>query len=78
MSATGLKTLLVEGGGESYGITGGDLNSRRPVSTMFRVDTSELNFNRIGSKTHPSQGLMFPACINQSLPMVGISLVVLK
>jgi len=32
MSAAGLATLLIEGGGESYGITGGDLDSRRPVS----------------------------------------------
>lgn len=35
MSAAGLSTLLIEGGGESYGITGGDLESRRPVSTTL-------------------------------------------
>lgn len=28
----GLKTLLLEAGGASYGITGGDLDARRPVS----------------------------------------------
>lgn len=31
MAAAGLQTLLIEGGGPSYGVTGGDLNSRRPV-----------------------------------------------
>ena len=33
MSAAGKSTLLIEGGGPSYGITGGDLNIRRPVCT---------------------------------------------
>lgn len=32
IAAAGLKTLLLEAGGLSYGITGGDLDSRRPVS----------------------------------------------
>ncbi len=33
MAAAGLQTLLIEGGGPSYGVTGGDLDSRRPVRT---------------------------------------------
>jgi hypothetical protein len=32
MAAAGRSTLLIEGGGASYGITGGDVDSRRPVS----------------------------------------------
>lgn len=31
MSEAGLNTLLVEGGGLSYGVLGGDLDARRPV-----------------------------------------------
>lgn len=37
MAEAGLKTLLLEGGGLSYGVTGGDLDSRRPVSRLNRV-----------------------------------------
>lgn len=32
MAQSGLKTLLLEAGGPSYGVTGGDLDSRRPVT----------------------------------------------
>lgn len=35
LSEAGLKTLLLEGGGLSYGVTGGDLDLRRPVSVYF-------------------------------------------
>ena len=36
-AATGLKTLLLELGGPSYGVTGGDLNSRRPVNIFTHI-----------------------------------------
>src|SRR6266536_1829357 len=39
MANAGLKTLLIEGGGPSYGVTGGDLNSRRPASLPTEVQT---------------------------------------
>lgn len=35
LSEAGLKTLLLEGGGVSYGVTGGDLNARRPVGLFL-------------------------------------------
>lgn len=34
LSEAGLKTLLLEGGNQSYGVTGGDLDARRPVSFL--------------------------------------------
>jgi cellobiose dehydrogenase (acceptor) len=46
MAKTGLSTLLLEGGGPSYGITGGDLNARRPAwlneTSLTRVDVPGL------------------------------------
>jgi len=46
MSEAGLSTLLIEGGGESYGITGGNLDSRRPSwlkgTSLSRVDVPGL------------------------------------
>lgn len=46
MAKTGLSTLLLEGGGPSYGITGGDLNARRPAwlneTFLTRVDVPGL------------------------------------
>lgn len=33
MANAGLQTLLLEAGGPSYGITGGNLDDRRPVSS---------------------------------------------
>ncbi|RAL60269.1 hypothetical protein DID88_000049 [Monilinia fructigena] len=46
LSEAGLKTLLLEGGGLSYGITGGDLDSRRPDwlkgTNLTRVDVPGL------------------------------------
>ncbi|ESZ94193.1 hypothetical protein SBOR_5419 [Sclerotinia borealis F-4128] len=46
LSEAGLKTLLLEGGGLSYGITGGDLDSRRPEwlsgTNLTRVDVPGL------------------------------------
>ncbi|KAL3422248.1 fungal cellulose binding domain-containing protein [Phlyctema vagabunda] len=46
MSAAGFKTLLIEGGGPSYGVTGGDLNARRPSwlagTNLSRVDVPGL------------------------------------
>ena len=37
MAEAGLQTLLLEGGGRSYGVTGGDLNSRRPVRSYISI-----------------------------------------
>lgn len=37
MAAAGLQTLLIEGGGPSYGVTGGDLSTRRPVSILHSI-----------------------------------------
>jgi len=46
MAEAGLQTLLLEGGGPSYGITGGDLDSRRPSwlsgTDLTRVDVPGL------------------------------------
>ncbi|TVY59260.1 Cellobiose dehydrogenase [Lachnellula cervina] len=43
MAEAGQKTLLLEAGGPSYGITGGDLDSRRPARTnLTRVDVPGL------------------------------------
>ncbi|KAL2059726.1 hypothetical protein VTL71DRAFT_10218 [Oculimacula yallundae] len=46
MAEAGLQTLLLEGGGASYGITGGDLSSRRPSwlsgTDLTRVDVPGL------------------------------------
>ncbi|KAH9214813.1 cellobiose dehydrogenase-like protein [Leptodontidium sp. 2 PMI_412] len=46
MAAAGLQTLLIEGGGPSYGVTGGDLNNRRPAwlsgTDLTRVDVPGL------------------------------------
>ncbi|KUJ07660.1 FAD/NAD(P)-binding domain-containing protein [Mollisia scopiformis] len=46
MASAGLKTLLLEGGRTSYGITGGDLDSRRPAwldgTNLTRVDVPGL------------------------------------
>ncbi|CAG8955443.1 hypothetical protein HYFRA_00010309 [Hymenoscyphus fraxineus] len=46
MAQAGLKTLLLEAGGPSYGITGGDLDSRRPDwlknTNLSRVDVPGL------------------------------------
>ncbi|RDW80113.1 hypothetical protein BP6252_04751 [Coleophoma cylindrospora] len=46
MSAAGFSTLLIEGGGPSYGVTGGDLDSRRPAwlsgTNLTRVDVPGL------------------------------------
>jgi cellobiose dehydrogenase (acceptor) len=46
MAEAGLTTLLLEGGGVSYGVTGGDLNARRPAwlneTALSRVDVPGL------------------------------------
>ncbi|KAK0100203.1 hypothetical protein ONS95_008542 [Cadophora gregata] len=46
MAEAGLQTLLLEGGGPSYGVTGGDLDSRRPAwlsgTNLSRVDVPGL------------------------------------
>merc|ERR1711964_102463 len=46
MAEAGLQTLLLEGGGPSHGITGGDLDSRRPSwlsgTDLTRVDVPGL------------------------------------
>jgi cellobiose dehydrogenase (acceptor) len=46
MAEANLKTLLIEGGGPSYGITGGDLDARRPAwlngTRLTRVDVPGL------------------------------------
>ncbi|KAF7914050.1 uncharacterized protein EAF01_000456 [Botrytis porri] len=46
LSEAGLKILLLEGGNQSYGITGGDLDSRRPAwlsgTNLTRVDVPGL------------------------------------
>ncbi|KAI9645265.1 hypothetical protein NHQ30_006000 [Ciborinia camelliae] len=46
LSEAGLKTLLLEGGGLSYGVTGGDLDLRRPEwlkgTNLTRVDVPGL------------------------------------
>ncbi|PBP23619.1 cellobiose dehydrogenase [Diplocarpon rosae] len=46
MAAAGLQTLLLEGGGPSYGVTGGDLDARRPSwlqnTPLTRVDVPGL------------------------------------
>ncbi|KAF4632995.1 hypothetical protein G7Y89_g5127 [Cudoniella acicularis] len=46
MAEAGLQTLLLEAGGPSYGITGGDLDSRRPAwldgTNLTRVDVPGL------------------------------------
>jgi cellobiose dehydrogenase (acceptor) len=46
MAEAGLTTLLLEGGGLSYGVTGGDLNARRPAwldgTNLTRVDVPGL------------------------------------
>ncbi|KAF7926502.1 hypothetical protein BELL_0239g00080 [Botrytis elliptica] len=46
LSEAGLKTLLLEGGNQSYGITGGDLDARRPEwlsgTNLSRVDVPGL------------------------------------
>lgn len=46
LSEAGLKTLLIEGGNQSYGITGGDLDARRPVSFCLSTDIDEEFSNR--------------------------------
>lgn len=50
MAEAGLQTLLLEGGGPSYGITGGDLDSRRPVriKPKSRIRT-RLTIHSLGS-----------------------------
>ncbi|KAM0177082.1 hypothetical protein ACHAPF_004438 [Botrytis cinerea] len=46
LSEAGLKTLLLEGGNQSYGVTGGDLDARRPEwlsgTNLSRVDVPGL------------------------------------
>jgi cellobiose dehydrogenase (acceptor) len=46
MAEANLKTLLIEGGGPSYGVTGGNLDARRPAwlsgTTLTRVDVPGL------------------------------------
>ncbi|KAF7960397.1 hypothetical protein EAE96_000080 [Botrytis aclada] len=46
LSEAGLKTLLLEGGNQSYGVTGGDLDARRPEwlsgTNLTRVDVPGL------------------------------------
>ncbi|APA07372.1 hypothetical protein sscle_02g021420 [Sclerotinia sclerotiorum 1980 UF-70] len=46
LAEAGLKTLLLESGGPSYGVTGGDLNARRPGwlrgTNLTRVDVPGL------------------------------------
>src|SRR5450432_3583829 len=46
MAEANLSTLLIEGGGPSYGVTGGNLNARRPSwlnnTNLTRVDVPGL------------------------------------
>ncbi|KAB8290425.1 hypothetical protein EYC80_010857 [Monilinia laxa] len=66
LSEAGLKTLLLEGGGLSYGVTGGDLDSRRPDwlkgTNLSRVDVPEINAYggcTIGGSSAINAGLFF-------------------
>jgi hypothetical protein len=54
MANAGLQTLLLEAGGPSYGITGGDLNSRRPasISTLSSVLTDKYSVMAERIKSH--------------------------
>ncbi len=48
MAAAGLQTLLLEVGGPSYGVTGGDLNARRPVSNISQMMLFQIKVTNIG------------------------------
>lgn len=84
MAEAGFQTLLLEGGGLSYGVTGGDLDSRRPVRDFFpwtggfSLVPLANTWSSRGSLVQPSPAWTYPVCTSRFTRTVTASYVELS